>query len=322
MKILHVIPHHPSPSGFVFAKRQVKDLELEGHENDIFFFDTKISLRSFWSQHSEFKKRIAAFQPDVVHAHYGTFTGFFASLSHRIPFVITFQGSDIHQTQDIHPLREKLGKWMSKKAADKAKGIICVSQKMLEQLPKGKEKAYVIPCGIDIRVFQPLDKTQCQHVLGLNVEKRFIFFNANNPKVKRLDIAQAAIQLLQEKFPAELLSLNGNVHPDEIPTYINSCDAVLLCSDSEGSPMIIKEALACEIPIVSVAVGDVAERINGVKNCFIVPQEIDAIHKQLESILDKEPQYTNGREKLKADELDSITTIRKIIHVYQKAIQD
>jgi len=211
---------------------------------------------------------------------------------------------------------------MSKQAAKKAKGIICVSEKMLTLLPLGKQKAHVIPCGIDIRVFQHLNKTQCQHALGLNVEKRYVFFNANNPKVKRLDIAQAAIQLLQEKFPAALLSLNGNVHPDEIPQYINACDAVLLCSDSEGSPMIIKEALACEVPIVSVAVGDVVERISGVSNCFIVEQDVNAIHYQLDHILSQDSLSTNGREKLKTDELDSITTIRKIIYVYQQAIQD
>jgi len=69
MKILHVIPFHPSPSGFVFAKRQVKDLELEGHQNEIFSFDTKVSISRFWSQHRSFKKRIAAFQPDLIHAH-------------------------------------------------------------------------------------------------------------------------------------------------------------------------------------------------------------------------------------------------------------
>ncbi len=322
MKILHVIPRHPSPSGFVFAKRQVQDLELEGHQNEIFYFDTTISVRGFLFQHRAFKKQINKFRPDVIHSHYGTFTGFFASFAHHIPFVITFQGSDILQTQDIHPWRERLGKWMSKRAARKAKGIICVSPKMLALLPVGKEKASIIPCGIDIRVFQPMNKIECQNKLGLATDKSYLFFNANNPLVKRLDIAQAVIQMLQTQFPVELLSLNGNVHPDEIPTYINACNAVLLCSDSEGSPMIIKEALACEIPIVSVSVGDVAERITGVMNCFIVPQDIHAIHDQLESILKGGQLSTNGREKLKADELDSITTIRKIINVYQQAIHD
>jgi glycosyltransferase involved in cell wall biosynthesis len=322
MKILHVIPYHPSPSGFVFAKRQVQDLELEGLTNEVFFFDTKISLSSFWRQHLAFEKRIKAFQPDLIHAHYGTFTSFFASLAHRIPFVVTFQGSDIHQTQDIHPWREKLGKWMSRRSAHKAKRIICVSEKMLALLKDEIEKTSVIPCGIDIRVFQPMNKTQSQNKLSLDVKKHYIFFNANNPLVKRLDIAQSVIQSLQVKFPVELLSLNGNVHPDEIPNYINACDAVLLCSDSEGSPMIIKEALACEVPIVSVPVGDVLDRISGVKNCFIVPQDVDAISSQLASILSQDSLTTNGRDQLKIQQLDSVTTIQKIIQVYQQAIKD
>ncbi len=320
MKILHVIPFHPSPSGFVFAKRQVQDLELEGYTNEIFYFNTKISLSVFIQQFFAFKKLIKSFKPDIIHSHYGTLTGFFASLMHQIPFVITFQGSDIYRTQDIHPLREKLGKWMSEKSANKAKGIICVSPKMKDLLPTGKEKAVVIPCGIDIRVFQPLNKIECKKTLGLSTSKKYIFFNANNPLVKRLDIAQTSIQLLQKKYSVELLSLNGNIHPNEIPKYINACDATLLCSDSEGSPMIIKESLACQIPIVSVAVGDVKDRIRGVDNCFIVPQDAEAIKLQLEVIFENGIKSTNGREKLLKDELDSITTIRRIIQVYKNAI--
>jgi len=320
MKILHVIPYHPSPSAFVFAKRQVADLSMEGIENQIFYFNTKISPVLFFQQWIQLRKIIQSSKPDIIHAHYGTYTAFFAGFMHSIPMIITFQGSDINHTSDVHPWREKLGKWMSRSAAKKSKGIICVSQKIFDLLPVGKEKACIIPCGIDVRIFQPLNRNECKTKLHLDLFTHYIFFNANNPIVKRLDIAQAVIGSLTSSYKVELLSLNGNVHPDEIPIYLNACDALLLCSDSEGSPMVIKEALACQIPIVSVPVGDVADRISSVDNCFLVEQNIEKITAQLSDILQHPQLASNGREKLKSDQLDSITTIKKIIPLYQKAI--
>ncbi len=320
MKILHVIPYHPSPSAFVFAKRQVSDLINEGHQCEIFFFNTKISPMLFIHQLISFQRKIKSFRPEIIHAHYGTYTAFFASLFHDVPLTVTFQGSDINHTTDVHPWREKLGKWMSRKAADKAKEIICVSQKIFDLLPVGKEKSTIIPCGIDIRIFKPLQKVDCKKKLGLSNDTHYLFFNANNPIVKRLDIAEIVIQKLSQKHKIELLTLNGNVHPDDIPLYLNASDALLLCSDSEGSPMVIKEALACQIPIVSVAVGDVKERIQGVDHCFIVPQNVDAITEKIKSIIDQNLKETNGREKLIHDQLDSITIIHQIITLYKKAI--
>lgn len=317
MKILHIIPYHPSPSAFVFAKRQVQDLILEGHECEIFFFNTKISPIHFLQQLIAYQKKISTFQPHLIHAHYGTYTAYFSSLFHHHPMVITFQGSDINHTADVPQWREKLGKWMSKKSAERANGIICVSQKIFDLLPLGKEKAHIIPCGIDIRIFKPLNREECKMKLQLSSGTRYIFFNANNPIVKRLDIAEKVVKELSANHSVELLSLNGNIHPDEIPVYLNACDALLLCSDSEGSPMVIKEALACQIPIVSVAVGDVSQRINDVENCFIVPQEVSDIVTKMEYIFERKNLSTNGRDKLMKDLLDSVTVIHQIIELYK-----
>lgn len=316
MKILHIIPYHPSPSAFVFAKRQVQDLILEGHECETFYFNTKISPILFLRQLISYKKKINTFQPDIIHAHYGTYTAYFSSSFHNYPLIITFQGSDINHTTDVHPWREKMGKWMSKRAAQRANGIICVSQKIFDLLPLGKEKARIIPCGIDVRIFKPMDREECKKKLNISSTSRYIFFNANNPVVKRLDIAQAVVKELSATYQVELLSLNGNVHPDEIPVYLNACDALLLCSDSEGSPMVIKEALACQIPIVSVAVGDVSDRIADVDNCFLVQQNTIEIASKLNYIFEHPNMRTSGREKLAKDHLDSVTVIGQIIQVY------
>lgn len=80
--------------------------------------------------------------------------------------------------------------------------------------------------------------------------------------------------------------------------------------------MVIKEALACQIPIVSVAVGDVSERIADVNNCFLVPQKIVEISNKMKYIFEHPNMSTSGREKLTKDHLDSVTVVGKIIQVY------
>src|SRR5690606_12582973 len=105
-----------------------------------------------------------------------------------------------------------------------------------------------------------------------------IAFNANHPKIKRLDLAEKAIESLRIEYPqASLFKMHGDVPAGKVPFVLNAVDGVLLCSDNEGSPTIIKEAMACNLPIVSTDVGDVKERIAGVKEAIMVEQNADSI---------------------------------------------
>ncbi len=320
LKIIHVIPYHPLPSSFIFAKRQVEDLTEIGHTNEVFFFKTAFSIKGFFSQLKTFRQLVNDFNPDLIHAHYGTINAFFASRIKNVPFVVSFQGSDMNYTSDVHWIREKLGKFLSKKAAQRAQQIICVSERLQDNLPVGKEKSTVVPSGINTRLFKKMDITECKKQLDLVDSINYIFFNANNPVVKRLDIANGVVVLLKD-LNVELLSLNGNVTPNEIPTYLNACLATILCSDSEGSPMVIKEAMACGLPIVSVDVGDVKARIENVQNCFVVPQSTSEIAQKVRFIIESNINDTNGLEVLKAQGIDYLSVVKKVENIYFTAIK-
>lgn len=319
MRIIHVIPYHPAPSSFIFAKRQVEDLKSIGHINKVFYFNTRLSFAGFFQQLRQFKQIVKQFKPDLIHAHYGTITAFFASRIHTVPLIISFQGSDINYTSDVHWIREKAGKIFSKLAAKKASQIICVSPKLQNNLPFGKEKSTVIPSGINTKLFRKIDKAHCKKQLGLDEDVQYVFFNSNNPIVKRLDIAMESIALLTD-LNVQLLSLKGDVLPDDIPTYLNASTLTLLCSDSEGSPLVIKEAMACGLPIVSVDVGDVKDRIEGVENCFIVAQNATEIAAKIRYIIEANIEDTNGLEVLVKEGIDCESTARKVEQVYFKAI--
>ncbi|MEN9334949.1 MAG: hypothetical protein RLY35_2129 [Bacteroidota bacterium] len=318
MRILHIIPQGNSPSSFIFAKRQVIDLKRIGNESESFLFNTRISLVLLFKQLISLREKLRHYCPDVLHAHYGTYTAFFASLMcGEIPLIITLQGSDIQAPKEIHYLRKITGKWMGHYALRKAQKIICVSEQLKNLIPKHAHKCSVIPCGIDLSTFHPQDKAECKKQLGLREDIQYVFFNGNNPKVKRLDIAESVVnQLKKESYPIELLQLNGNVSPNDIPHYINASELVLLCSDHEGSPMIIKESLACNKPIVSVDVGDVRDRIHGVEGTFIVHQNTSDICDKIRKILDDEIVNSDGMNKILNDQLDSISTAKRIEDIY------
>jgi teichuronic acid biosynthesis glycosyltransferase TuaC len=320
MKIIHVIPFHPAPSSFIFAKRQVEDLTELGHINEVFYFNTSFSLLGFYRQLVSLRKLVKHFNPDVIHAHYGTINAFFASFIKNVPLVVSFHGSDLNYTKDVHWLREKLGKRLSRIAAQRAQHIICVSELLQAKLPLGKEKSSVIPSGVNTEKFKKLDRSSCKRELKLSDSKNYLFFNANNPIVKRLDIALETVDLLKD-LHVELLTLKGDIDPAEIPVYLNASVAVLLCSDSEGSPMVIKEAMACGLPIVSTDVGDVKSAIAHVDNCFIIPQNPALIAEKVRSILASQVEQTNGLEQLKMLGLDQLSVVKKVESIYYSAIQ-
>jgi teichuronic acid biosynthesis glycosyltransferase TuaC len=320
LKIIHVIPYHPAPSAFIFAKRQVEDLSDLGHLNQVFYFNTSFSILGFYRQLMRLRKLVRSFNPDVIHAHYGTINAFFASFVLNVPLIVSFHGSDLNYTKDVHWLREKLGKRLSRIAANRAQHIICVSKLLRAKLPVGKEKSSVIPSGVNTEKFKKMDRSMCKRELKLSDSKNYLFFNANNPIVKRLDIALETVDILKD-LHVELLTLKGDIDPAEIPIYLNASIAVLLCSDSEGSPMVIKEAMSCGLPIVSTDVGDVKSVIAHVDNCFIIPQNSVLIAEKIRSIIASQIEQTNGLEQIKMLELDHLSVVKKVEAIYFSAIQ-
>jgi glycosyltransferase involved in cell wall biosynthesis len=126
-----------------------------------------------------------------------------------------------------------------------------------------------------------------------------ILFNASyNPGIKRVDLAQAAVAVARQTVPGMRLEiLNGGCPPAAIPTYMNAADCLLVTSDQEGSPTVVQEALACNLPVVSVDVGDVAERLRNVRATRIVERDPQALADALVEIVSRR-ERSDGRRRL------------------------
>ncbi|NGZ95507.1 MAG: hypothetical protein CV089_05130 [Nitrospira sp. WS110] len=280
MRVLAVTNFYPTPKYpaiGTFVEQQVLGLRGIGLDVDVMHVDRfERGMRSYFTMDAELRSRIEQFQPEVVHAMYG---GVLAEQVTRIvadrPTVVSFCGSDLlgeYLSGSIRRICSEYGILASHIAARRAAGIVVKSRNLEEALPVtvDRSKVRIIPNGVDLARFRPLDQVDCRNKLGWNPTKFHVLFptTAGDPR-KRLYLAEAAVDdANQSGLNAELHQLKGVPH-EEVPLWLNASNVVLLTSLHEGSPNVIKEALACDLPVISVDVGDVRERIDGIKGCHI-----------------------------------------------------
>jgi teichuronic acid biosynthesis glycosyltransferase TuaC len=178
----------------------------------------------------------------------------------------------------------------------------------------------IIPCGVNFEQFKPVPRDEARRQLNLPLDKKLVLWAGEHFRpIKRFDIVQAAIAKAKEKDPAiDLVLLSGKPHND-VPLYMSACDCLLLVSDGEGSPMVIKEAMTCNLPIVAFPTGDVADVVEGTEGCYLCTQDIDDVAEKL-FLAVKTPRRSNGRERVSYMEKGNIA--RQIIAVYRDLLQE
>jgi glycosyltransferase involved in cell wall biosynthesis/Na+-driven multidrug efflux pump len=305
VRVVMVIPGLKEGNELPFSRRQAAAMRISGMEVTTFFFDGRTSLHGLWKARRAFKLCCSEARPDVVHAHYGTVTALFTVLFSPAPVVVTFHGSDLNPTPTDGRIRDILGRLMSQVAAFFASGIICVSKGLRDRLWWRREEAQILPMGVDLGHFRPMHRDTCRAQLGWPTEGAIILFNGNNPALKRMDIAEQVEALLKARgLNVRLQVLTGSIEATRMPVLMNASNALLLCSDREGSPTMVKEAMACGIPVVSNDVGDVRERTAGVIPGAVVAQDASALAEALHQVL-AQGGRSNGRERAVENGIDA-----------------
>jgi glycosyltransferase involved in cell wall biosynthesis len=208
-----------------------------------------------------------AVDADLVHAHYGL-TGAVALSQRHAPVVTTFHGSDAGYVRWQAPIS-----WVVARCCTAPVFVNAGGARRL-----GLPGAPVICAGVDTELFAPVDRAQARHALGWDEGRPYVLFpGARDSAVKRADLFDAAVREAQRKQPGLVPVILDGFSRAEVPVVMNAVDVTLMTSDSEGAPVTIKESLACTTPVVSVAVGDVAEVIAGLPGCAIAPRDPRAL---------------------------------------------
>jgi teichuronic acid biosynthesis glycosyltransferase TuaC len=318
-RVLFVIPGEEYGSSMIFARRQAYSLAREGVDVDMFHLHSRTSLREIAAEWLRFRHLVRRTAPHIIHAHFGTVTALFAALAApQKPLVITFRGGDLNPSPSYASfgarLRAVTARAFSQLAAMRAGHIVCVSRQLRARV-WWRRDVTVLPSGVDPEVFRPEPRDRVRRRLGWSDAERVVMFNAgHSPDGKRLDLANAALALTQDALEGvRMVVLYGEIPPAQMPELFNAADCLLLTSDTEGSPTVIQEALACNLPVVSVDAGDTAERLEGVSWSAIVARDPAAIAAELVRVLEASCR-SNGREKL--DEFSAPKIARELRGIY------
>ncbi len=248
---------------------------------------------------------------DVIHAHY-SLSAYVASMAGAEPLVVSLMGSDTKMgfigNSIIHSFR-RLFQWQ----------LILKAEEMNRHL--NLVDPILIPNGVDLSIFKPANKIHSLNKLNWSADKKHLLFAANPARQeKNYAMAQKAVEKLNSEA-IELHYLNKVPH-SEMPIWYNAADIVLLTSLWEGSPNAIKEAMACNRPIVSTDVGDVHWLFGGLPGHFISDSCIDNFSSKVSKAIEYSCQYgsTNGRQRIIDLSLDSENVAKKLMSIYLNLI--
>lgn len=307
MKVVFVCSGNRGVTAIVHA--QAESLREIGLEVQIF----SIIGKGFWGYLQnipKLRKYLVTTDPDIVHAHY-SLCGIVSSFATNKPVITSLMGSDVNQSFFIRWLTRCFVRFLWAKT-------IVKSLQMKQKLDL--DKVLVIPNGVNLSLFKPLDKNQCRLKIGWLPEKKHILFAANsNPQrpEKNLDLAQKAVALLNDhNLEFHIIT---NIDYKDMPLYLNASDLLLLTSKWEGSPNIVKEAMACNIPVVSTNVGDVSWLFGDEDGYVLTKHVVEVVAENIKLTLSFR-QPTNGRERINYLGLDSMQIAGKLNQLYNESL--
>jgi teichuronic acid biosynthesis glycosyltransferase TuaC len=317
--VTNMYPNDAHPDDGTFVAAQVESLRDVGIDVELLFVNRLVAGRQVYrSLGKTVRASLNTVNPDVVHVMYGgVMSDVVTKAIHERPVLVSFCGSDLLGIDGgaVKKLSARFGVAASKRAAVRAAGIVVKSENLLEALPRGidNSRVWLLPNGVDLRRFRPMDRLECRHRLGWDPSRRHVLFPANPTRPeKRFGLAEACVaQLNQSGADVELHVLRDVPH-DQVPFWLNAAEAILVTSTHEGSPNAVKEALACNVPVVSVDVGDVRARIGGIDGCFIADPTPEDLAAKLGRVLECEAPIA-AREQMSEISVERVAEkLRKI----------
>ncbi|MGM0540542.1 MAG: glycosyltransferase family 4 protein [Thermodesulfobacteriota bacterium] len=247
---------------------------------------------------------------DIIHAHY-SLSALVATLAGCRPMVVSLMGSDIR----LGLLYQQAVKFSS---YVRWKALIVKSLDMKDNVRI--QSARIIPNGINVELFKPLSRDASLNRLGWDKNKTHILFAANPAReVKNYNLLERAWKLLDNSHQVKIHVLENVPHQD-IPIHMSASDLVVLTSLWEGSPNVVKEAMACNCPVVATDVGDISWLFGNEPGHFLCGFDPENVAHKLSLALEFADKHgrTRGRERILELGLDSESVAKRIVEVYEE----
>ena len=322
--VTNMYPFDAMPYYGVFVKREKDTLQKLGSDTDVYFINGKLSRGNYFRSVLGIARKVKSFRPDIIHIHhsYSVYPTYIALklIQKKIPLVFT-----LHEGAALSPRvigsrnifnQLRHAKWIKLQACKLVDMVIAVNKNLLTSLNyTGPYRE--IPCGVDTEIFYPMDKESCRKKLNFPDNKKIVFFpGAIERAEKGYTLFSRSVALLDGRIK---VILGGKINPEMMPYYYNGSDVVVQASHYEASPITIKEALACNVPLVSTPAGDTPTMVYGLPGCFICQPHPIEIALSINKAIDF-GKRTQGREKIFDLKLDLNGVAKRVISVYEELL--
>jgi len=306
------------------VKNQGESLKRAGIKID-FYTIKKGGLKGYIQAAFDLRKKLKQNPYSILHAHYGLsgLTGLLGRRSH--PLVISFMGDDLMGSNRANGKVKKRSLLFARFNAILSRYLYdytIVKSAAMAQKVKGK-KVDIIPNGVDLNTFFPMEQKEVRKKLGLELEKTYILFLSDPARPeKNYPLAQQAMEKIQNENIQLVPVYNKN--REEVVLWLNAAEVLVLTSYHEGSPNAIKEAMACNCPVVTTRVGDVEKVTANTEGCYLTSFDTNDFAGKLEQAIrfSKTSGRTNGRKQIMELGLDAKTTAEKIKAVYREVLEN
>jgi len=295
-----------------FIADQISSIEKINNQIKFHYFFIKgKGILGYLSNLKPLKQILKDNSIDLIHAHY-SFSGLLANLQRKVPVIVTYHGSDVNlrfqsRISNMVQLFSKVNIFVSKNLFNKA--IF-------------KSSSLVIPCGVDLNIFKPQQHNLLRKKLNLDDGKYYILFSStfNNP-IKNFSLLNNAISNLKDKN-IQVIELE-NYSREQVSELMNAVNLCVMTSFSEGSPQFIKEAMACNCPIISTDVGDVKEIIAQTNGCYICKFQSEDLEEKINNAIEFSSKFnrTNGREIIIKLGLDNKIIAERVLESYKNLLK-
>lgn len=308
MKVLVLTNMYPTmtdPWAGSFVAEQVEDLRRLGVDIDVLSFDGRLDRKAYLRAIPKLRRIVREGDFDLVHAHYGL-TGAVALAQRRVPTVTTFHGSET-----FIPWQRSVS-WVVARLTTP----VFVSDVGRRRLHLAD--AAIIPCAVDTERFRPRDQAEARAELGWDAAAPYVVFpGSRRVPIKRADLFDAVVEEARRELPELRAAALDGLPRDEVALTLAAAGVTVMTSDDEGSPIVVRESLACATPVVSVPVGDVPEVISDLPGCAICERDPSALAQALLRAIGA------GRSpdlRKRAVETSRPQVARSIIDVYERTL--
>jgi glycosyltransferase involved in cell wall biosynthesis len=329
-------PSEAHPVDGSFIHEQVESVRALGVDVDTYFIDGARGTRwnyvfAFW----RLTRYLTRHRYDLIHSHhtYCMFAIAFARSVLRLatPTLLTFHESEFMKPRHIEDESADVVKRLvysgrvKRWALGRADLVIPVWSGLTRGLDfTGRE--VTLPCGVNTGLFVPRDRDECRRELGLPIDRSVVFFPAyvfdarSRRQFKGVDLFLESVEHVKRVIPDVEVVTGGAITRDQMPTHMNAADVIVQTSAFEASPMVIKEAMAVNAPIVSLDVGDTRDIVGDTPGCHICAATPDAVAGAIvEAVAHGR---TNGRDRLLDLELDEAQVAKRLLDIYQTVLRE